>query len=275
MKFGIVGLGLMGGSFAKVIKKYEIASSTVGYDHNPIHQKEALELDLVQKIIDIDELLKCDVIVLCIPVDAIVAFMPTLEGIAKDTSIIDFGSTKKLIVDNIPDSLKKNFIPAHPMTGTEKFGPKAAVDGLYEGKTIVLCDLDNCDKLHKQRALDMFNIMDMRIIYMDSDTHDIHACYMSHLPHAISYALANTVMNHENSDYIISLAAGGFKDMSRIAKSSPNMWTDIFRQNRLNMLDSLDKFDKEMKMVKKMIEQEDYNALHSWMEHANGLHDIL
>ena len=275
MKFGIVGLGLMGGSFAKVIKKYEIASSTVGYDHNPIHQKEALELDLVQKIIDIDELLKCDVIVLCIPVDAIVAFMPTLEGIAKDTTIIDFGSTKKLIVDNIPDSLKKNFIPAHPMTGTEKFGPKAAVDGLYEGKTIVLCDLDNCDKLHKQRALDMFNIMDMRIIYMDSDTHDIHACYMSHLPHAISYALANTVMNHENSDYIISLAAGGFKDMSRIAKSSPNMWTDIFRQNKQNLLESLEIFELQMKSIRKMIENEDYKNMREWMQKANTLHDIL
>ena len=82
-------------------------------------------------------------------------------------------------------------------------------------------------------------------------------------------------MRHEDPQNIVALAGGGFKDMSRIAKSSPNMWTDIFRQNRLNMLDSLDKFDKEMKMVKKMIEQEDYNALHSWMEHANGLHDIL
>ena len=275
MKFGIVGLGLMGGSFAKVIKKYAISSSVVGYDHNPTHQKEALALDLVEKIVDTDELLKCDVIVLCIPVDAIISFMPTLVGIAKDTTVIDFGSTKKLIVDNIPDSIRDNFIPAHPMTGTEKFGPKAAIDGLYEGKTIVLCDLDNCGELHKQRALDMFNAIPMRIVYMDSHTHDVHACYMSHLPHAISYALANTVMNHEDSDYIVSLAAGGFKDMSRIAKSSPNMWTDIFRQNRENLLESLDIFESQLKSIRTMVEEEDYENMHEWMGKANTLHDIL
>ncbi len=275
MKFGIVGLGLMGGSFAKAVKKYGISSSVVGYDHNIEHQKQALELDLVDKIVEVDELLNCDVIILCIPVNAIVAFMPTLEGISKDTTIIDFGSTKKLIVDKVPSSLRKNFIPAHPMTGTEKFGPKAAIDGLYEGKTIVLCDLEICDEVHKNRALDIFNSIAMRIVQMDSTTHDIHACFISHLPHAISYALANTVMTHEDPKDIITLAGGGFRDMSRIAKSSSHMWTDIFRQNRGNMLDSLDKFDDQMKLIRDMIENEQYEDMGKWMDKANTLHDIL
>lgn len=275
MKFGIVGLGLMGGSFAKAVTKYGISSSVVGYDHNIEHQKQALELDLVDKIVEVDELLNCDVIILCIPVNAIVAFMPTLEGISKDTTIIDFGSTKKLIVDKVPSSLRKNFIPAHPMTGTEKFGPKAAIDGLYEGKTIVLCDLEICDEVHKNRALDIFNSIAMRIVQMDSTTHDIHACFISHLPHAISYALANTVMTHEDPKDIITLAGGGFRDMSRIAKSSSHMWTDIFRQNRGNMLDSLDKFDDQMKLIRDMIENEQYEDMGKWMDKANTLHDIL
>jgi len=275
MKFGIVGLGLMGGSFAKAVKKYGISSCVVGYDHNIEHQKQALELDLVEKIVDVDELLNCDVIILCIPVNAIVAFMPTLEGISKDTTIIDFGSTKKLIVDKIPLSLRKNFVPAHPMTGTEKFGPKAAIDGLYEGKTIVLCDLDICDEVHKNRALDIFNSIAMRIVKMDSTTHDKHACFISHLPHAISYALANTVMTNEDPQNIISLAGGGFRDMSRIAKSSSHMWTDIFKQNRGNMLDSLDKFDDQMKLIRTMIENEQYEDMGKWMDKANSLHDIL
>ncbi len=275
LKFGIVGLGLMGGSFAKVIKKYNLATEIVGYDHNPEHQKQALELGLVEKIVAIDELLKCDMIVLCIPVDAIVAFMPTLEGIDKNTTIIDFGSTKKLIVDNIPASIMKNFIPAHPMTGTEKFGPLAAIDGLYEGNTIVLCDLDSRDELHSKRVLDIFNAIAMRIVHMDSSTHDIHACYISHLPHAISFALATTVMSHEDPQNIISLAAGGFKDMSRIAKSSPNMWTDIFRQNRDNLLNAITTYEKQMGQVKQMLEEEDYENIHKWMEKANTLHDIL
>ncbi|MEA3289674.1 MAG: prephenate dehydrogenase [Campylobacterota bacterium] len=275
LKFGIVGLGLMGGSFAKVVKKYNLASEVVGYDHNKQHEDQAIALGLVERVVDIDELLNCDIIILCIPVDAIVSFMPTLENIDKDTTIVDFGSTKKLIVDNIPESIKNNFVPAHPMTGTEKFGPFAAVDGLYEGKTIVLCDLDQCDELHKQRSLDIFNAIAMRIVHMDSSIHDLHACYISHLPHAISFGLANTVMSHEDPQNIMTLAAGGFKDMSRIAKSSPNMWTDIFRQNRENLLESLTRYEEHMQDMKKMLEEENYEEIHKWMVKANTLHDIL
>ena len=275
LKFGIVGLGLMGGSFAKVVKKYNLSSNVLGYDHNTNHQEQALALNLVERIIDIDELLTCDVIVLCIPVNAIIKFMPILEGISTDTTIMDFGSTKKLIVDNIPQSIRKNFVPAHPMTGTEKFGPSAAVDELYEGKTIVLCDLDICNTLHKERVLSIFNAIAMRIVEMDSDTHDVHACYMSHLPHAISYGLANTVMSHEDPKDIITLAAGGFKDMSRIAHSSSLMWTDIFKQNRENLLNSLDIYEKHMKNMRKMLEDEDYESISEWMDKANSLHDIL
>jgi len=275
LKFGIVGLGLMGGSFALSLKKYELSDLIVGYDHNQSHQKEAIKLNLVDKIVDLDELLQVDVIVLCIPVDAIVAFMPKLTAISKNTTIIDFGSTKKLIVDNIPSSIRKNYIPAHPMTGTEKFGPTAAIDNLYENKTIVLCDLGVCDPLHKTRVLNIFSTIGMNIVQMDSATHDIHACLISHLPHAISFALANTVMRHEDRANITALAGGGFKDMSRIAKSSSNMWVDIFRQNRSNMLDSLDKFDKEMKLIKQMVEDEDYEAMARWMDDANKLHEIL
>lgn len=275
LKFGIVGLGLMGGSFAKVIKKYNLSSNVLGYDHNINHQEQALALNLVERIIDIDELLTCDVIVLCIPVNAIIKFMPILEGISPDTTIMDFGSTKKLIVDNIPQSIRKNFVPAHPMTGTEKFGPSAAMDELYEGKTIVLCDLDICDTLHKERALYIFNAIAMRIVEMDSNTHDVHACYMSHLPHAISYGLANTVMSHEDPADIVTLAAGGFKDMSRIAHSSSLMWTDIFKQNRENLLKSLDIYEKHMQDMRKMLEDEDYESISAWMDKANSLHDIL
>ena len=272
---GIVGLGLMGGSFAKALKKYNLSQKIIGYDHNLVHQKEALNLGLVDKIVDIKELLKADMIVLSIPVDAIVSFMPNLVDIMETTTVIDFGSTKKLIVDNIPQKIRKNYIPAHPMTGTEKFGPSAAIDNLYENKTIVLCDLDICDQLHKNRVLNIFSVIGMNIVQMDSATHDIHACLISHLPHAISFALANTVMRHEDRKNITALAGGGFKDMSRIAKSSPNMWIDIFRQNRQNMLDSLDKFDNEMKLIREMVENEDYDSMKQWMEDANKLHEIL
>ncbi len=276
MKIGIVGLGLMGGSFGKALKKYGLASSIVGYDHNKNHQNEALSLKLVDKIVDLDELITSDIIVLSIPVDAIVDFMPKLIPSAKyNSTIIDFGSTKETIVRSIPKELKHNYIPAHPMTGTEKFGPSAAIDELYENKTMVLCDIENTNEIHKNRAIKIFSHLNMKLVFMNSHEHDIHACYMSHLPHAISFALANMVMNHETPKDIISLAAGGFKDMSRIAKSSPNMWCDIFRQNRINLLEGLEMYEKQISNIKLMLQQEDYKEIEEWMAKSNTLHDIL
>ena len=275
MVIGIVGLGLMGGSLGKAIKKYKIAQKTYGYDHNISHQEQALELNLVDEIVDLEKLKSADIIVLAIPVDGIISFMNQYGELKTNTTIIDFGSTKELIVKNIPKHLKSNFIPAHPMTGTEKFGPGAAIDNLYEEKTVVLCDLEKIDEFHKTRAINIFAGIKMNIIYMNSKEHDIHACYMSHLPHAISFSLANTVMSHEDPKSIIALAAGGFKDMSRVAKSSPNMWSDIFRQNRQNLLDSITLFQGQMQNVKNLVEDENYDELKLWMSKANTLHDIL
>lgn len=275
MVFGIVGLGLMGGSFALALKQNGVAKEVYGYDHNEEHQKQALEIGFVDKIVDFNELKNVDVIILAIPVDGIIACAKDLKDISKNTTIIDLGSTKEKIVNNIPDEIKSNFIPAHPMTGTEKFGPKAAIDRLYDDKIVVLCDLEVCGDIHVSRAKDIFERINMNIVYMNSKEHDIHACYMSHLPHAISFSLANSVMDHESPKEIITLAAGGFKDMSRIAKSSPAMWHDIFRQNKKNLLESIDIFENHMARMRKMIEEDDYESLKKWMTKANTLHDIL
>ena len=276
MNIGIVGLGLMGGSFAKAVKKYGIASKVYGYARSEKSKKEILELNLVDELVDIKSLKeKSDLIILAIPVDNIIAFLPDLLDIDDKTTVMDLGSTKEFIVKNIPDSIRGNFVAAHPMCGSEKFGPKAAMDNLYEGKTVVLCDLEDNEQLHKYRAIRVFQEIGMRLVFMNSKDHDVHACYMSHLPHAISYSLANTVMGHEDPKSIIALAAGGFKDMSRIAKSSPDMWTDIFRQNRENLLDSIDLFEDHMKKVRAMVEEEKYDELKDWMIKANTLHEIL
>ena len=276
MNIGIIGLGLMGGSLAKAVKRYGISKKVYGFTNSEKNKKEIEELGLVDELVDLKTLKKVsDVIILSIPVDAIISMFPNFLDINEKTTIIDMGSTKEYIVKNIPPKIRKNFIAAHPMTGTEKNGPKAAIDNLYEGKTVVLCDLEDNANMHVNKAFKIFQEIGMRIVVMNSHEHDVNACYISHLPHLISFSLANTVMSHQNPKEIIALAAGGFKDMSRIAKSSPRMWGDIFKQNRENMLESIKSFEDQMNEAKKMIEEERYEDLENWMKKANSLHEIL
>ncbi|WP_066153601.1 prephenate dehydrogenase [Aliarcobacter cryaerophilus] len=276
MNIGIIGLGLMGGSLAKAVKRYGISKKVYGFTNSEKNAKEIEELGLVDELVDLETLKKVsDVIILSIPVDAIISMFPNFLDINEKTTIIDMGSTKEYIVKNIPPKIRKNFIAAHPMTGTEKNGPKAAIDNLYEGKTVVLCDLEDNENMHVNKAFKIFQEIGMRIVVMNSHEHDVNACYISHLPHLISFSLANTVMSHQNPKEIIALAAGGFKDMSRIAKSSPRMWGDIFKQNRENMLESIKSFEDQMNEAKKMIEEERYEELENWMKKANSLHEIL
>lgn len=276
LNIGIIGLGLMGGSLAKAVKRYGIASKVYGFTNSEKNKKDILDLNLVDELVDLETLKKVsDVIILAIPVDAIISMFPNFLDIDGNTTIIDMGSTKEYIVKSIPPKIRKNFIAAHPMTGTEKSGPKAAIDDLYEGKTVVFCDLEQNANLHVNRAFKIFQEIGMRIVVMDSDKHDIHACYISHLPHIISFSLANTVMSHEDPKSIIALAAGGFKDMSRIAKSSPRMWSDIFKQNRENLLKAIESFENQLDDAKEMIKNENYENLEEWMKKANSLHEIL
>ena len=276
MNIGIIGLGLMGGSLAKAVKRYGIANKVYGFTNSEKNKKDILDLNLVDELVDLETLKKVsDVIILAIPVDAIIGMFPDFLDIDENTTIIDMGSTKEYIVKNIPNKIRKNFIAAHPMTGTEKSGPKAAIDDLYEGKTVVFCDLEDNGNLHVNRAFKIFQEIGMRIVVMDSNQHDIHACYMSHLPHILSFSLANTVMSHEDPKSIIALAAGGFKDMSRIAKSSPRMWGDIFKQNKTNLLASIDLFESQLQNARKMVEEDNYEDLEKWMKKANTLHEIL
>ncbi len=275
MKIGIIGLGLMGGSLGLSLKKTKLISKVVGYDHNISHCEEALKLNLVDDIVSFDEIKKTDVIVLSIPVEGIIKTLQNLEDIDKNTTIIDLGSTKHKIVQSVPKSIRGNFVAGHPMAGTEKFGPSAAFATLFDGAIMVLCDLDRTDELHKQRAMQLFSHIGMKLFFMDSLNHDKHAAFISHLPHALSYALAKSVMGQEDPKSILILAGGGFKDMSRVAKSSPRMWSDIFKQNRSNLIKSIELFEQELQKSKILIQEEKWDELEKWMKEATTLHNIL
>ncbi len=275
MVIGIVGLGLMGGSLGLALKKSIDNVRLVGFDHNQSHCDEAKKLGLVDEIVSFDLLKKSDVIILAIPVEAIIKTLEDLRDIDSNTTIIDLGSTKAKIVSLTPKEIETNLVAAHPMAGIEKFGPNAAFEELYAGSVVVLCDLERNSKLHKSRATQIFEALKMQIVYMNANDHDRHAAYISHLPHAISYALANSVLKQEDPKTVLALAAGGFRDMSRIAKSSPNMWSDIFKQNSTNLLHAIESFEFELTKVKKMIKDEDEEGLKEWMKSATTLHKIL
>jgi prephenate dehydrogenase len=276
MNIGIIGLGLMGGSLGLALKKLPEKYTIIGYDHNKKHQEDALALKLVDRLAtSFDEIKSCDVIILTIPVDAIIKTAQTLTDVKENCTIIDFGSSKGKIDAAIPAVIRQNFVTAHPMTGTEKFGPTAAIDELYSDKVMVICNQKKSGELQNNIALQLFEDIKAKVVFMGADEHDKHAAFISHMPHAVSYAIANSVMKQEDPESITALAGGGFRSMSRIAKSSPNMWEDIFRQNKENLLSSMKSFTDEMQLCQEMIENDDWESLHQWMTEANKLHDIL
>jgi len=275
MNVAIIGLGLMGGSLALSLKKLDFIKNIVGSDHNKEHQRVAKEIGLVDEIVDFEHIKSCDIIILAIPVNGVIATLKNLVDISNDTTIIDLGSTKEVIVSSVPEVIRKNFVAAHPMTGTENFGPHAAIENLYKDKVVVLCDLEDSGEHQKEVAKKIFKSIGMKKYFMRAKEHDRHAAFISHMPHVISYSIANTVMKQENKHNILALAAGGFRSMSRLAKSSPLMWEDIFRQNKSNVLEAVELFEIELSKLKQSIKDDDWESVNKTMSDGNKLHDIL
>lgn len=275
MKIAIIGLGLMGGSLGLDLKENKLISCVYGMDLNKENEQDALNLGLVHELIEFKDLQICDMIFIATPVNAIIELLQNLAHLPSNITIIELGSTKRKIVENLPSNLTKQTLFAHPMTGTENSGPKAAFKGLYKDAVCVLCDSEVADDLHQKRAVEIFSHLGMKIVFMDSKAHDHHAAIISHLPHVISFSLANFVMKEEDKRNIVHLAGGSFRGMSRIAKSSPIMWGSIFKQNKDNVLNSIEFFQKELEICKNMIKQNCDDELIAWMQKANTLREIL
>ena len=276
MTIGIIGLGLMGGSLGMDLRQLPFVKEVIGHDHNAGHCETALRLGLVDKIVDFDSLVQCDTVFLAVPVDAIIAILRQMPGkIKENATVIDLGSTKARISESIPEAIRANVVTAHPMTGTENFGPEAALAGLYRDKVVVLCDMEASGQLQQETAVRIFSGLHMRLHYMHAEEHDRHAAFISHMPHAISYSLANTVLNQEDKYNILALAAGGFRSMSRLAKSSPVMWEDIFRQNKEHLLEAIHLFENELEVMKKAIKNDAWDEVHERLKTGQKLHEII
>lgn len=246
MKITIVGLGLIGGSIGLALKRKGFAKEVIGVDRSPEHAQQALELSLVDRIEPLsDAIAKADLVILCIPVGAMKKLLPSiLDQVGERTVVTDAGSTKMHVSEAVESHPKrKNFVASHPMAGTENSGPKAALEGLFTGKTAVICDPEKSDPVHLKTVREMYEALEMRWVEMSSTEHDLKVAFVSHLSHISSFALANTVLDKErNVDTIFDLAGGGFESTVRLAKSSPEMWLPIFDQNRDNVLSALDAY---------------------------------
>ncbi len=275
MVCSIVGLGLMGGSFGLAMRDY--FEKIIGIDHNKNHCNEALKLGLVDEIGNFESIEESDIVILAIPVKGIIKALNEISKLnfKDDLTIIDFGSTKESIIKSCPKHIRKNLVASHPMAGTEYSGPNAAIADLYNNKIMVVCNIEESGKVQRNRAVDIFNKLKMHIKYMDANEHDRHAAFISHMPHIVSFSIANAVLKQEDKEHIVTLAAGGFRDMSRLAKSNPHMWRDIFSENKKNLLDSIEAFKSELKKAKKMIENEEWDKLEEWMKTGNNLHKIM
>lgn len=276
MKIGIIGLGLIGGSLGLCLKDMKLVDRVYGYDLSKENESQALNLGLINEILSFDEMKEiCDIIFLAIPVEAIISTLKNLEDIKESTTIIDLGSTKSKIIDSCPDKIRPNLVAAHPMAGTEHSGPKAAFKTLLKSAVVVICDEDGSSSFHVKRAVELLSYAGMRIVFMDSKKHDHHVALISHLPHVVSYSLVNSVLKEENRRNIINLSGGSFSDISRIAKSSPEMWVDVFRQNRDNVLSSIASFRKELENCEKMVEEKRWDDLKEWLYEARVIRDFL
>ena len=279
MKVAIVGLGLIGGSLALDLKERGWARQRVGVEFNSGHAEKALELGLVDSVETLEKSLKgADLVVLAVPVGAIRILLPEVLSLVEGgTTVTDMGSTKASICQAVGSHPKREqFVASHPMAGTENSGPMAALEGLFDKKTAVLCERERSASRHLARVEEFYGVLGMRLVSMSAEEHDLHAAYISHLSHISSFVLANTVLAQEkNTRAIFDLAGGGFESTVRLAKSSPEMWAPIFEENRSNVVAALEAYISELQEFRRTLIEEKIHETRKLMEDATRIRPVL
>ena len=280
MTITIVGLGLIGGSMALSLKENHFVDTLIGVDNNPIHATKALELGLVDSIASFeDAVAQSDIIIVATPVNSLTSILPRILDLITDNQVvIEVGSTKSPVIDAVKNHPnRQNFVATHPMAGTEFSGPEAAIRYLFDGKVCVLCDIQDS----KSELADIIKKMyieglRMNIIFMESSAHDVHTAYISHISHICSFALASTVLAKEkDEESIFNLASTGFESTVRLAKSNPETWIPIFKQNQENIIDVLDEYITTLLKFKGLMISDSYDKFKECLVQANDIKRIL
>ena len=279
MKIAIVGLGLIGGSLAIDLRSKKIATRLIGIDFNEGHARKALELGLVDEILPEEKAFaESDVVILAIPVNTIGALLPSmLDRVAKNTVVIDTGSTKSMICKSVAQHDRRaQFVAAHPISGTENSGPTAALQGLFDGKTNIICEKEQSSESSLAVAKNIFDSVGMNTIFMEPDEHDKHVAYVSHLSHVSSFLLGQTVLDIEKDEKnIFDLAGSGFASTVRLAKSSPAMWAPIFEQNSEYLSQALLEYIMHLQKFHYHLMKKDTKELVKTLTNANEIRRVL
>ena len=278
MKAAVIGIGLIGGSFALTLKDKGICEEVIGVDNSERNRAKAVELGLVDRTLPLDEAIPAaDLIVLATPVDSIPLLAVKVLNKVDRQVVIDMGSTQQELCEVIAQHPRRGrFVATHPMWGTEYSGPEAAVHDGFEGRTVVLCDGAESDPDALKLVEDIYRKIGMPIKYMSSEEQDTHTAYVSHISHITSFALALTVLEKEREEeHIFDLAGGGFESTVRLAKSSPETWAPIFMQNKYNVLDVLREHIHQLQIFRRLLEKDDTEGLKQMMQRANRINRII
>ena len=285
-KIGIIGLGLIGGSMAIDLKRKGYVSQILGVEKDPVNASAAERIGLVDSVVEVEECVRqSDVIIVSVPVGAALRVVPQVLDIMAelypdggcDKVLMDVCSTKESLAQAVKyHPMRKCYVASHPMSGTEYSGPWAALPGLFDGRASIICDFSESSPAAVRAVEEIYDVLNMRVVHMNSSSHDVHTAYVSHFSHVISFALALTVLEKERDEkHIFDLASGGFSSTVRLAKSSADMWTPILLQNRENVLRVMETYTGKLEAFRKAMAEADEDALRELIQDANRIKRII
>lgn len=267
----------MGGSFALAIRKSKPDWVLTGHDNHPGNLETALEMGMISSHKEVPDQ-DTDAVILATPVDSLFGLLSkTLDQVGPTTLVMDFGSTKDEICKKMADHPKREqYLAVHPIAGTENSGPKAAEISLFDGKVMIICEMEKTNIHLKGLGYDIFEALNLKLRFMDPGEHDLHLAFVSHLSHISSFVLGKTVLDKmADEKNIFDMAGSGFASTVRLAKSSPAMWGPIFMENKTNVLEALESYIQHLGHFKDLIASGDADGLDAEMIDANKIRDIL
>ena len=274
-QLGLIGCGLMGGSFALALKKARLVKRVVGYSKSPSTTERARQMG----VIDVEApsallaVSGADIVLLAVPVSATEATFKAIRHlVGPNTLVMDVGSTKRDVVDAARRVLRDNlgaFVPCHPITGKEVSGVEHADADLYTGKQVIITPIERTFTVQLQKAVDVWTAIGCHVTKMSPQSHDAAYAAVSHLPHLIAFALINGISGQDHGKEYMSLAGPGFRDFSRIAASDPHMWRDILIANREELLAQSHIFQQNLRALEQLIATSNADGLEAMIEKAS------